>query len=651
MSKTRDALKYPINFPRNWGRGTQSRPLAKPWFGLDTERNTVAGKSKGDFVCGWIADESTQKQFTRIYDLGPATYWCWNLAYDIEGMIRDLNLAEGWAMREDGTPFTLDGARCVYFQGKRFEYRDHGGKRVFLEANSFFNKIGLKEAAKTLCVCQCDGCRKHKKQPLGYQHCGKRWEECPTKDPVDASKMNLSRYQEDQVYRRIVDEYCVKDARLVHKLITFLERGFKELNVDIGGTPGSTAKRFLSNIPSFPNVVKTTHRQFLEAYCGGRFEVVKRGVFDGAKQFDLVSAYPWALSNCPMLTDTAISKFSRRLSDHALYGAFDIEFSSDEYLGLMPGWRGGTRIFSGAEKRGWITRPELLWLQERGHDYKIHRGVEVFDENAHDGWRNLVLPLFYTKEGHVETCKIRDPRLGGLCICNKKFKGQPICLGAKVGVNSMYGILIQLIKEGGEWVPIELAVNPVDFAGVLALQKGPRVYEAGQFYGPIYSATLTAMVRVRNLDASLEIGQDRTVAFHTDSLLSQGGNLRTGTGLGDWSLEKEADELIILKSGQYAIGGTVKGRGFSKRRLVPENEEEIAQRHKIDLWASNHLRRGRIGVKTARDWKEVSLIEERKVANNFAWEVKRLWPRDFSQRMILQREWIDSEALRLVGKE
>lgn len=627
MSKTRDALRHQIFQPRNWGHGSKGKPLPEPWWGLDTERDA----NSGDFVCGWISDAKRSERFESFRDLKPGTYWIWNLAYDIEGMIRDLGKEEGWAMKEDGTPFDLLGARCVYFHGKRFEWKDDGGRRIFLEASSFFNRISLKEAALTLCVCKCESCKRHKKEPKEFKHCGEGEWNCPTKDPVDASKMSVAKYKRDAHYRKLVDEYCAKDARIAYRLMDYLRVGFRELRIEMAGTPGSTSKRGLADVPQFPPVIWSTHRPFLEAYCGGRFEVVRRGVFHDALQYDKISAYPWALARCPMLTSTAYHRFAKRLSDESLYGAYEISFKTDEYFGIMPTWRGSTRVYSRGEERGWICKPELEWLQSRGHDYTVHRGVEVFDPNAHDGWKRLVEPVFHIKQTN---------------------KGKPVGLGAKVNVNSMYGNLIQLILRGGKWVPIEEAENPVDFAGLLALEKGPKAYEAGQFYAPIYSSTLTSMVRVDLLNTARKIGEDDVVAFHTDSiLLKDGATLAEGKELGDWELQKRAGELIILKSGQYAIGDDVKGRGFSKRKLNPESEDEIAIRQKVDLWASEHTRRSRVGVKTAGgDWRNVSVIRNKQVANNISWEIKRKWLGEFSMRLLERKSFLDSEALYRVAK-
>lgn len=644
MSKTREAQNLPVFQPRNWGKPSRGKPLPRPWWGLDTERDAKTG----EFVCGWISNESQSHPFRTFTDLQPGVYWVWNVGYDLEAMMRDLGQEEGWAMRKDGSTFRVLDAQCVYYQGKRFEWRDHRGKLIFLEASSFFNRIGLKDAAKTLCECKCEGCTKHAKQPLVFQHCGRDEATCPMKDPVDASKMSLAKFKRDPTYRKTVDKYCAKDARIAYRLMTYLDRGFKSLSVDIGGTPGSTARRFLTNMPAFPKIIFQTHRPFLNAYCGGRFEIVKRGFFHDAKQYDIVSAYPWALAQCPMLTNHATQSFAKRMSDESLYGAYEISFKTDEYLGIAPAFRGNTRVYSKEQEKAWITKPELSWLQSNGYDYKIHRGVEVFDEAATDDWRKLVVPLFNKKDGHIDACPVYE---NDKCTCGKKLKGMPISLGAKVGVNSMYGILIQLIKKGGEWIDISELTEDMkaeDFAGSQVYVGGPKAFEGGQFYAPVYSASLTAMVRVGLLERAKPVLDD-IVAFHTDSfLLKDGATMPEGSELGEVKLEKQADELIILKSGQYAIGEVVKGRGFSKRKLNPDDEDEIAIRHKEDLWASKQMRRSRVSVKTAKDWRDVSLIREREVANNVALEVKRDWHRGFDAKTLSRREWIDSDALRRV---
>ncbi len=612
MSKTKKAIDLPVYQPRNWGKSSNPRPLPGPWYGLDTERDA----KKGTFVCGKAWKPDGVQSFETIRDLVEGTYWVWNLGYDIEGMVRDLNVEEGWAMKADGASFLLGDARCRYYHGKRFEWRDENGLKLFLEASSFFNRISLKEAAKVLCVCKCDPCRKHKKEPKIYAHCGEG-ETCPSKlETVVAAEMSHARYQRDAQYRADVDKYCIQDSKIALQLIERVAVGLRTLDIEIGGTPGATARRLIARLPDFPKVVWNTHRAFLRSYCGGRFEIVKRGYFEKASQFDIVSAYPWALSKCPLLTETAWSKSTTRMSDDAHYGAYRVEFLCDSYFGVAPTWRKTTRVFSSGEKDVWISKPELELIHEWGGRFRIIEGVEIFDENASAGWASLIAPWFRVKQ---------------------EKKNAPEGLGAKVGLNSIYGGLIQLVPKGGEWVPIEEAKNPTDFAGLLALEGCAPAFEGGRYYAPCYASHLTSLVRRKVLETCADIGEENVVGAHTDSILCVKGGPRLGTDLGEWTLESKEEELLICKSGQYAIGDKVKARG-------------IHGREKALLYAPKHQRRMRVSVKSAKSWEEVSLIRNKEVVNNIGWELKRVWERELSAKLILNHESIDSKPLKNVQK-
>lgn len=579
-SKSQLAIEWPVFQPRGWGKPSNPKPLAKPWFGLDTERDSKTG----EFVCGWCVGETTFK-FNGIFDLPTGTYWVWNLAYDIEGLLRDLRLNEAWAAKADGASFPLGNGNAVYYHGKRFSYREPGKRITFIEASSFFGR-----------------------QPLSA---------IGAKENVDASKMSLSQYTNEPEYRLRVDTYCQQDSRIVYDAINTLSNGLSKLGVDIGGTPGATARRFLSRLGPFPAVIWQTHKAFLRSYCGGRFEVTKRGVVFDVKQYDLVSAYPWALAQCPWLSDSAYARQTRRYSPDALYGTYEVSFSYDNYLGVAPRWRRGIRVYSKREESTWLSRPELEWLMERGAKLHIWRGVEVWDPNASNLWREVIDELFQLKKkGKTEADK---------------------GWGAKIVLNSQYGVLIQLVRKTGNWVPIGQAQNPIDFAGTLALEEPPKAFEGGKYFAPIYAGNLTGLTRCRLLDAGEEIGREAYIGGHTDSVLTT-KDLRSGIGkeLGDWELKETAERADISKTGMYAIGDVVKIRGITRKGTAAL------------LWADNHTRKSRIGIKSAKNWDDVSVILPKTVANNFSIENKRKWHGDVTRGLIAMERFVDSEALELV---
>lgn len=580
-SKAQLAIEWPVYRPRGWGLPSNAKPLPRPWFGLDTERDAKTG----DFVCGFAVGETIQK-FSLFTDLIPGTYWVWNLGYDAEGMLRDLNLSEAWAARADGAPFPLMDGECTYYHGKRLSFKSHAGKWSFLEASSFFGRAPLASIG--------------------------------AKENMDASKMSLVQYLTDAEYRQNVDKYCIQDARIVYDAITELDLGVKTLGVDLGATPGATARRFLNRLGKFPPLIWQTHKAFLRSYCGGRFEITKRGVLPNVSQYDIVSAYPWALSKCPWLSENAQQRLTRRFSDNALYGSYEIEFEYDNYLGIAPRWRGAIRVYSAAENRTWVTRPELEYLLRKGAKVKVLQGLEVFDENATNLWEQVILELFAMK---------------------KRGKKTPEGMGAKIVLNSQYGVLIQLVRRSGVWKPIRECANPVDFAGVLGLEEPPKEFEGGKFFAPVYAAHLTGLTRVKLLEAAEEAGPERYIGGHTDSVLCI-GTLKNGLSeeLGGWKLEKTADKADVCKTGMYAIGSTVKVRGITRK-----GTSEI-------LWQDTHLRKSRTSIKSAANWNEVSVILPKEVKNNFETEMKRLWDGPVTRGMVALERFVDSQPLRNVGK-
>lgn len=600
VSKSTLALEWPVYRPRGWGTPTKARALMRPWAGLDTERDSVSG----NFVCGYAVGDNGVAEFRDMRDLDQGTYWVWNLGYDIEGMLRDLRLENGWAARRDGARFMLEGGKAVYYHGKRFDWMAPQGRLSFIEASSFYGRCPLKTIG--------------------------------AKEGVDAKTMSLERYQTDPEYKAAVDSYCIQDARIVYDAVNGLAGGVDALGVEIGATPGATARRFMANMGPLPKLLWETHTPFLRGYCGGRFEITKRGVLHDVKQYDIVSAYPWALTKCPWLTSTAYQRTTRRFNEHALYGVYRVSFSTDEYLGIAPRWHKGVRVYSRGQKDTWLMRPEVEWLQNNGFNVTIHRGVEVFDPNASDLWNKTVRGLFKMKEEGNE-CFARLGMKCGNKGCKDCKKRLPEAMGAKIVLNSLYGVLIQLVQRSGQWVPMDDAQEPIDFAGDLALEPPEKAFEGGKYYAPLYASTLTALSRVKLLDAGRKAGA-RYIGGHTDSVLCTGPlDVPIGHDLGEWELECEAEQADVSKTGMYAIGSKVKMRGITRDGTAAV------------LWADKHTRNQRVGLKRAKTWDEVSVIHATEVANNWEMENKRNWLGVLNRGIVERGEYIDSEALTEVG--
>lgn len=608
-SKSELALQWPVFKPRNWGKPTIGKPLPKPWYGLDTERDAKTGQ----FVCGFAVGETTI-QFKVLRDLPPATYWIYNLSYDIEGMIRDLKMPEGWAAKTDGARFPFLGGEARYFHGKRFDLKIDGESWSFIEASSFFGRVPLAKIGKKY------------GQKLGVKGSEMSLRKYKANEPIELNGVVMG-------YREAVDQYCMQDARIVYNAVLDLDMGVRALGVDLGATPGATARKFMAKLGQFPDIIWETHKHFLKSYCGGRFEITKRGVLFDVLQYDIVSAYPWALSKCPWLTPSAKQKWGCRFSDDAHYGSYRVRFDHDHYLGVAPRWAKGIRVYSAAQEDTWLARPELDYLLRNGANVKILQSLEVFDPNATNLWEDVILELFKTKNERNACFAERLAWCGEeeCKPCDDKF---PESLGAKIVLNSEYGVLIQLVRRSGRWVLESEAKNPVDWAGVLALEEGPKEFEGGKYYAPIYAGNLTSLTRVKLLEAADAVGSDYA-AGHTDSVLSTAklpGRF-LGRELGQFKLEKAAKVAHVRGTGMYSMDKKVKIRGITRDGSP------------MMLWDEKHERKSRTGLKSAQDWEGVSVIRPKTVANNYLIERKRKWMQPLTLKTIERNEYVDSEAL------
>lgn len=578
MSKSVSAITKGVAKPRVWGKPCQNKPLPQPWFGLDTERDSRTS----DFVCGWLIDRSNNaRSFTGFHDLPDGTYWIYNLNYDIEGMLRDTGNDAIWLARADGVRFKLGDARCIYYHGKRFEYRTKDQNLVFVDASPFWNRIPLSK--------------------LG------------AKEGVDASQLNGQWYANYAEYRATVDSYCRQDARITLYNVLHLARKLRQMGVEIASTPGGTARRFLSRLGPFSPVLWKTHKAFLRSYAGGRFELTKRGVIPDAHQYDLVSAYPWALTQCPWPTQNARFAHTRRLHENALYGSYEITYAlpTNTYLGFAPRWRNHVRVFPRAGEKVWVTKPELEWLQAHDYPHMIHDGIEIFDEDATMAFDGPIRELFADKQ-----------------VCKTKAEAA----GPKTILNSQYGVMIHLLPSPQAWQPIDNVEKPETWFGDYALQTMDERLRAGPCFAPAIAGHLTSLVRLRILDAARSM-LDAYVGGHTDSALSLGPwkGVTLGKDLGDWDLETKVPIGYTIKTGMYALGNTIKMRGITKRGKAE------------DLWAPTHTRNTRIGIKSATDFDTLNVIKKIRVANNLDIEHKRQWEKPLEVKHIERGEYIESK--------
>lgn len=252
------------------------------------------------------------------------------------------------------------------------------------------------------------------------------------------------------------------------------------------------------------------------SYFGGRFEMLKRGFIGKAYLYDINSAYPFAITQIPDLTQ---GKWIQRKSIHenAKLGFFEIEadIPDDTYIPPFPFRANGQLVFPSGR---FITSVTLAEMQNRDRSrYKIR-----------NSWQFVPISKALPYGKFIENLYQKRLEL--------KQNGSPMQLPIKIILNSIYG------KTG---------------------QKINRII--GNLFNPVIFSHITGFARAQLyrfvVDHNIE---KETVAFATDSICVTKKLDIDSTRLGEFSFEKSANDVFYLQNGFYRFNGKWKQRGLGK---------------------------------------------------------------------------------------
>lgn len=249
------------------------------------------------------------------------------------------------------------------------------------------------------------------------------------------------------------------------------------------------------------------------AYGGGRFELFKVGRAGcPVYEYDINSAYPYAISQLPNLTK---GHWEHRMEPDSIsrFGVYRISwrvnpFKDNNMMRPMP--------FFHRDKHGLISFPctneTWVWSPELKNKLKfpgltVHEGWEFIEDDPDDK------PFAWLAENYA---------------IRKQYKkaGNPAQLALKLQMNSMYGKMAQRIGWNEE---------------KLLPPKWHQLEWAGW---------VVSYCRAMVFHAALYAGSD-LVAFETDAVFSTkplGDHLDTGDQLGQWE-EMIYDDFVYLQSG------------------------------------------------------------------------------------------------------
>ena len=529
MVKTRDLNKLDVNFhyPR-FGK------KLKNIVGWDTE--TIDGK------CRIITLSTSEKE--EIYHINSKEDWInlltqkrfqrslnffWNLNYDVNSMLKYfskeklLNLHYFDNISEKKINFS-------YLKHKNFCIRKKGEKRnsnyYFWDIAQFFDMIPLKLAAKK------------------YLN-------------LDKKEYDVINLKEEDLKKEKLIEYAKTDAKLCRLLAKYFYIYLKNLKL-FGNKPYSKAsltKEFYWNkYDSFPylqkekgldneNNLNYLWQYSLNNYYGGRFEVLKRGYLTAKNEYlnnpkifyyDLNSCYPNVIKNLLDLRYGIWNFEIKEPKNDAFYSICRCQFNQNfEKIGLYPQEKNNLIYYPKSIKNDvYLNNFEIDFFKKIGIDFKIINGF-----------------YFYPLEKRKVFSYLED-----LYAYRNLLKSQKndLQITIKIIMNSLYGSLIELQKTEKEGENIEDCDKIIRIQNELIGFK--TRFRCGYMFNPFYGSLITSIPKLQLLEESLKIPES-VVSYATDSIVSleKIPGIKISNNLGDWSLEGEGGEGIVIGSGMYEI--------------------------------------------------------------------------------------------------
>lgn len=321
--------------------------------------------------------------------------------------------------------------------------------------------------------------------------------------------------------QKIID-YCILDSKLCQRLGEHLQDVLNErLDIYPHGylSKASVSKDYFRSRCTIPDVRKIPMGVLgmaLNAYVGGRFEVIRRGTTPSAVSIDLNSAYPKCLRDLPDCTTGRWSDVWEYVPD-ALLGFYLVRFFIPiTHIGPLPFRPSPERItYPVGEMVTTVTHSEYTAVMN-DVDSEVISGVVYHDPTPSYPFRVAVDALYNVKR---ETPK-------------KDFKYSLV----KILLNSFYGSMYEKIKRG-------------------------EMYWPGKLFNPVYASEVTAETRA-DLWGIIRNYQKHVLMLATDGIvLDKMPRVDFSDNMGEWAVEAEGN-CTILKSGIYKIDDKVKNRGI-----------------------------------------------------------------------------------------
>lgn len=327
-------------------------------------------------------------------------------------------------------------------------------------------------------------------------------------------------------HKNQVRDYCIKDCILTKELAQhWLEIFYKVFSFLPKNwiSSGYLAEKVLINndifVPKFNEIPYEIQELARNSFYGGRFELIQRGFIGECYLYDLNSAYPFALSTLPEITNGRWIR-SKKVNPKAKLGFFFILADIDDTVKIAPfpfRKKNGTICYPSGKFKTWVTLDELNMVKE---DSKIK--CKILESYQFIPNKNCTYPFKKFIEGLYEKrMKLRDER-------------NELQIAIKIILNSIYGKTVQRTNR-----------------------------RIGNIFNQVIGSSITGFTRAQLYKFMKQHNLDnQVVAFATDSIAVRiKVPIKSSKKLGEMKLDKYANDVIFLSNGFYRFNGEWKRRG------------------------------------------------------------------------------------------
>lgn len=494
--------KLPIFYYHQKQNRSPASSALRKIHALDTETRDgdifLITDSDGEFEDKITPDSVISFLFRRKYEN------CWNffynLTFDAEVILKLLGTELNNYKNSRELIFYYNEYKFTYIPDKCLRIRKKNHSVVFFDVAQFFNKTGLLKAYE---------------QNIG-------------KIPDSYKEIKNKRGQFSKTFYRKnttkVKQYCIQDCIFTKQLSEYFIKLFFDMFAFYPRrwiSSGYLAEKVLINndidFPKVRDIPEVVCDFAWRSYFGGRFEMLQRGFIGKAYIYDINSAYPYAITQLPDLTNGNWYRTDERIIPKAKVGFFKIQVDVDDLTLVAPfPFRKKNRIlFPSGEFVTYCTLQELLAFGD-DTSYNIIDSYQFISRGKKRPFRKFINELYQKR-------------------LELKKQNNPMQLPIKIIINSIYG------KTGQVSHRIGSLFNPVIFSFITGYSR----------------AMLYQFMKKHKLENDI-------VAFATDSICTTKKVNVNSEKLGEFSLDSMGDDCYFLQNGFYRINGMWKQRGIGK---------------------------------------------------------------------------------------